>query len=217
MQPSPPPRSNASTASAGRWCTGVAIASFETRRRRWTRPRTTPTGTRATGTTPSSGTPAPGCLSSARQRSLWAVQASALETWRLRPRWREDSSGRRDAFALSGDLDGRIPSVECWDTDGRRSHYLLGSADAPVEEEGVDRDCVLGRCLENCETTRLSPCSCGVFAAARRARRLRASDDGLRRSRGRAAAPGLVCPHHRWRRTSYMPMSRERSSRGARP
>lgn len=68
---------------------------------------------------------------------------SASQTSRLRTRWREDSSGRADAFALSGDLDGRIPSVECWDTDGRRSHYRLGSADAPIEEEGVDRDCVL--------------------------------------------------------------------------
>ena len=88
-----------------------------------TRPRTTPTGTRASGTTPSSGTPAAGCLVSARQRSLWAVRASAFETWRLRTRWRQDSSGRADPFALSGDL--------------------VGSADAPIEEEGVACDSVL--------------------------------------------------------------------------
>ncbi len=68
---------------------------------------------------------------------------SPLETWRLRTRWAADLRGRADAFVRGGDVTGRIPSVECWDEDTRRTYYRVGSPDAPLEEEGLARDCAL--------------------------------------------------------------------------
>jgi hypothetical protein len=68
---------------------------------------------------------------------------SALEGWRLRTRWNSDKSGRADAWVIGGDLAGRVPSVECWDTSGARTYYRVGPRDAPIEQEGRPVDCVL--------------------------------------------------------------------------